>query len=262
MKEKILLALSDANLSSVISEQLTKVGYMTDSTSNGKEVINKMKSFIPDLLLIDIVLSNKNGYDILSEKSFDREVTKIPVIIVSNSGEPIHMNKIPSTPAIKDYIIKSHVEPAEVLEKIDKVFGRGPITETEAVHVASTGKGRKVLWAEDDKLLGNILSKKIQESGYTLLKAKNAEETFDFLAKEIPDIIVLDIMLPGASGIEILQEIKKNEHLKKIPVVMLSNLNTQSDIEKARSLGANKFLVKATVSLEEITKEIESMIKR
>lgn len=261
MKEKVLIAISDENLASVLLEQLNKAGYISDITSDGKEVIAKMKTFQPDLLLIDIVLSNKNGYDILSEKSFDREVTKIPVIIVSNSGEAIHMNKIPSTPVIKDYIIKSHVEPSEVLEKIEKLFGRGPIVDkifTEAIR-ASTGK--KVLWVEDDKLLSNILSKKIQSAGFTLLKAINGKEVFAILEKEIPDIIILDIMLPGMDGMEILQEVKKSEHLRKIPVIILSNLNKQSDIEKARTLGSNKFMVKATVSLEEITRAISELVR-
>lgn len=262
MKERILIALSDVNLVSILSEELKFTGYIVDYTSDGASVIDKLKEFNPDLLLLDVTLANKNGYDIMSEKSYDRLVTKIPIILVSNSGQPIHMNKIPSTPTIKGFIIKSHVEPKEVIEKVDAFFGRGPLIENINTEVTNISKGKKVLWAEDDKLLSKILTKKILASGYTLLKANNSTEVFDILKKEIPNIIILDILLPGLSGLDILKEIKKFEHLRKIPVIMLSNLDSQSDVEKAKTLGANKYMVKATVSLDEIIKEAENLLSR
>jgi len=77
----------------------------------------------------------------------------------------------------------------------------------------------------------------------------------------MPDIIVLDIMLPEMNGFDILQKIKMNEKHKKIPVIMLSNLSKQADIEKAKMLGANKFIVKAAVSLDEIIHEIATLTK-
>jgi DNA-binding response OmpR family regulator len=260
MKERILIALSDANLVDLISAQLNSAGYIVDYTTDGADVITKMKSFSPDLLLLDVTLANKNGYDVLSEKSFDRFVTKIPIIIVSNSGQPIHMSKIPSTPTIKGFIIKSHVEPREVLEKIDIYFGRGPLVNSIVNDLPKEDTGKKILWAEDDKLLSKILTKKILAAGYTLLKANNSTEVFEILKKDLPDIIILDILLPGTSGLDILREIKKFEHLRKIPVIMLSNLDAQTDIEKAQTLGANKYMVKATVSLDEIIKAAAGLI--
>ena len=105
------------------------------------------------------------------------------------------------------------------------------------------------------------MSKKIEASGFTLLKANNGEETFKFLETEVPDIIVLDILLPKMSGLDILQKIKTDDKFRNIPSIMLSNLNKQSDIDKAKVLGANKFMVKATVSLDEIISEINALIK-
>ena len=106
MKEKILIALSDLNLVSVLKGYLAEAGYVCESVTNGRDVLDRMRNSRPDLLLIDVTMPDKSGYEILAEKSFDRDITKIPVIIVSNSGEPIQMKQIPSTPVIKDYIIK------------------------------------------------------------------------------------------------------------------------------------------------------------
>ncbi|HEY9583592.1 MAG TPA: response regulator [Candidatus Paceibacterota bacterium] len=257
MKEKILIALGDMNLQNMIAEKLKQGGYVIETLQNGNEVMDRLKMFKPDLLLIDISLPNRSGYDILNEKSFDREVTKIPVIIVSNSGSPVQMKQIPSTPVIKDYVIKSHIEPDEIIEKVQKVFGKN----TEVAKDTMVKNNKKILWVEDDKLLSTILSKKIETSGYTLLKANGDEEAFKYLESEMPDIIVLDIMLPEMNGFDILQKIKMNEKHKKIPVIMLSNLSKQADIEKAKMLGANKFIVKAAVSLDEIIHEIATLTK-
>jgi len=263
MKEKILIAISDVVLTNILIQKLKQSKYRVYTALDGKDVLEKMKTLSPDLVLIDIVLSGKNGYDVLQEKSYDRIITKIPVIIVSNSGVPIQMRLIPSTPTIKDYIIKTHIEPNEVLEKIAKVFGDTyiPISDDGKSPIENTKKF-SILWVEDDRLLGSILSKKFVESGYKLLKANDADEAFAFLSKETPDIIILDIFLPKANGFDILQRIRNDRKFQKVPIMMLTNMSKQSDIEKAKILGADKFLVKAAVSPDEIVAEIDSLIKR
>ena len=255
MKEKILIALSDVNLAVLIAERVKKDDYVAIIVRDGKEAIDKMKSEVPDLALIDVVLPVMNGYDVLHEKSFDRMITKIPVILVSNAGTTLEMNRIPSTPVMKDYIIKSHIEPDEVAEKIAKALGKAP--------APADGKGkpagRKVLWVEDDKLLSAILSKKIEGSGHTLLKASNGEEALEILKTETPDVVVLDILLPGMTGFEILQKIRTDERFRKLPAMMLSNMSKPSDIETAKLLGVQRFIVKAAASLDEIIREIGNL---
>ena len=257
MKEKILLAISDVVLTNILVEKLKLSGYKIYTAQDGAEALEKMKTLSPDLVIIDVVLSGKNGYDVLQEKSYDRIITKIPVIIVSNSGVPIKMNLIPSSPTIKDYVIKTHIEPDEVLEKVEKVFGRTYIDPS--INAGNPISGKKVLWVEDDKLLSTILSKKFESTGYTLIRVDDGEKAFEYLTREMPDIIVLDIVLPKMNGLDVLQKIKMDEKFRNIPVIMLSNMSRQSDIEKANLLGAKKFMVKAAVSLDEIVAEVANL---
>ena len=263
MKEKILLAISDVVLMNILVEKLQQDGYKTYTAQDGKDALDKMKSLMPDLVLVDIVLSGKNGYDVLQEKSFDRFITKIPVIVISNSGVPIKMRLIPSTPMIKDYVIKTHIEPDDVLEKIAKIFSRKytPKVVGDQTTKISNRTGKKILWVEDDKLLSNILSKKFENTGYSLTRVDDGDKAFEYLSKEIPDIIILDIILPKMNGLDVLQKIKMDERLRKIPVIMLSNMSKQGDIEKAKRLGAQKFMVKAAVSLDEIVTEVANQIE-
>ncbi len=263
MKEKVLIALSDVSLATLISQKLSSEGYKPSVAKTGEEALEQMKNSSPDLVLIDLVLPGKNGYDVLSEKSFERTITKIPVIIISNTGAPIEMRRIPSTTSVKDYIIKAHVEVSDVMEKVAKVFGYqgGATVPRETRDDASAGNGKKILWAEDDKFLSSILLKKFESSGYTVMKADNGDQALEMIHNTTPDIVVLDILLPGLSGFDILQKIHMEEKFRTIPVIMLSNMSRPSDLEKAKMLGAQKFLVKAAVSLDQIVKEVASLIK-
>ena len=122
MKTKILIAISDTNLANTIMSISTKHGYISEFVKNGNDVIHELLRAQPDLLIIDLNLPEKSGYDVLNEKSFDRNVTKIPVIIVSNSGDPIQMKKIPSTPTIRDYMIAPHIDAEDLMKKVAKVL--------------------------------------------------------------------------------------------------------------------------------------------
>ncbi len=117
----------------------------------------------------------------------------------------------------------------------------------------------KILWVEDDSLLGKILSKEIINSGFDLTLAKNSGEALDAIKQNIPDVIMVDLLLPGGmDGFGILEQVQSDASLKDVPKVVLSNLSKPSDIEKAKSLGANKFLIKADTSLDQIITELRN----
>jgi DNA-binding response OmpR family regulator len=123
MKEKILLAISDVVLMNILVEKLQQDGYKTYTAQDGKDALDKMKSLMPDLVLVDIVLSGKNGYDVLQEKSFDRFITKIPVIVISNSGQPVELGKAEQLGA-RDWLIKVDFDLDELIDKIIKQIGK------------------------------------------------------------------------------------------------------------------------------------------
>ena len=115
----------------------------------------------------------------------------------------------------------------------------------------------RVLVVEDDKLLSSLVVRKLKSDKFDVLYAPNGEDALVLLEKELPQVILLDILLPGIDGFEVLKRVKANEKLKGIPVVILSNLGQESDIEQGKRLGAIAFLVKASLTLDEIAKEVK-----
>lgn len=123
-------------------------------------------------------------------------------------------------------------------------------------------KGKNIVWVEDDPFLTAIIARKIMAEGVILLTAKSYDEALLIMQYQIPDIIMLDILLSGIDGFEILEHIKKDERLKNVPVILLSNLGQATDVERGLALGAESFLIKASHTLDEIITEINRVIEK
>lgn len=120
---------------------------------------------------------------------------------------------------------------------------------------------KKILWVEDDVFLSGLIGQRFGGLGAILFSANNGQQALEIAKMEKPDIILLDILLPGIGGFEILKNLKDSSETKNIPVVILSNLSQKSDIEKGKELGAVSFLVKATVDLDEIVAEVKKILR-
>jgi DNA-binding response OmpR family regulator len=109
-----------------------------------------------------------------------------------------------------------------------------------------------VLVAEDDEFMLKVHKKKMDMEGFEVLLARNGQEALDMARAKKPDIILLDIIMPVKDGFEALKEFKADPELKKIKVVVLSNLGQEEDKMRAADMGAADYFVKANVSFQEI----------
>lgn len=123
-----------------------------------------------------------------------------------------------------------------------------------------TGK-KKVLMVEDDMLLSELLGGKLSER-FDLLQAQSGEAALDILRTTIPDLILLDIRLPGIDGFEFLRRIKADPKTAGIHVVILSNFGEEDDIKKGKDLGAEQYVVKVSLLPNEIVDLVERMCAR
>lgn len=117
--------------------------------------------------------------------------------------------------------------------------------------------GKKILFVEDDIFFADMISTKLSTMDCVLFNAGNGEQALAILEKERPDLIILDLLLPGKmDGFSILENIKNNSNFKDTPVVILSNLGRAEDIERGMKLGAFRYLTKALVSPSEIVENL------
>jgi len=120
---------------------------------------------------------------------------------------------------------------------------------------------KKVLVVDDDPLIIRMYERKLRNDGYDVRIAHSGEEVLTALHRDLPDIILLDIMMPVMNGVETLHVIKEDERTKHIPVIMLTNLGDRpEDMNKARELGALDYLVKAETDLKFLTDRIDKAL--
>lgn len=119
---------------------------------------------------------------------------------------------------------------------------------------------KKILIVEDDNFVAEVYSTKLLEMGHEVIIAQNGEEGLNALKENTPDMILLDIIMPVMGGIEMLEELKKNEEWKKIPVILLTNVGEKDSIQKVQSLGVKDYLIKSHFTPAEVIEKIDAVL--
>jgi len=120
---------------------------------------------------------------------------------------------------------------------------------------------KTILIVEDDKFLRELIARKLLKEGYNISEAIDGEEGIKKIKTEKPDLILLDLILPGVDGFEVLSRMKADEKLAEIPVIILSNLGQREEIERGLKLGANDYMIKAHFTPREIIDKIKTVLK-
>lgn len=251
MSARILIIEDDRLLGELLVKKLQSAGYEVELTLDGKEGLDRMPEFLPDLVLLDIVLPSMDGYQVLEAKVADSRIADIPVVIVSNSGQPVEISRAVKLGA-KDYIVKAQVDPNEVLDKV-----REHLLDSNA---SMSLAGKKILTIEDDKFLSEIMVLKLKKHDCIVEHSSTGEDGLEKLTSFKPDLVLLDLILPGISGFDVLTKMRATNESKDIPVIVLSNLSQKEDIDRARGLGAEQFIVKAMTTPTQIYSEIVAVM--
>ncbi len=119
----------------------------------------------------------------------------------------------------------------------------------------------KILIVEDDQTLRDMYSAKFLSEGFEVIQADNGVDGLDLAKTKKPAAILLDVMMPKLDGFATLKELKADKNMKKIPVVMLTNLGQDEDIKKGKELGAADYFVKANQTPSEIVDKVKVLIK-
>ncbi len=119
---------------------------------------------------------------------------------------------------------------------------------------------RKILIIEDDVFLQDLEVNRLKKDNYEIITASTGDQAMEKINEENIDLILLDLILPGVDGFDVLKKIKETEKLKKIPVIVFSNLSEEKDLKKAKEMGAIEFMVKSNFSLAELSEHINKIL--
>ncbi len=219
--------------------------------------ISVIKTEKPDLLIIESS-SHTSAENIISI-AFFKESHKPPMLFITDDK-----SLIPNTNP-NNYLEKEGLELVKVIEKIESIFDQEtapdnknllditehsqPLINTKVDHV-------KVLLVEDDPLLRNLLSIRFTKGNIPYQLCHNGNDVLNTILEYKPTIVILDIMLPGKNGLEVLEEIRQIPAVADISVIVFSNKDNDEDRKKAKDLGVDTFLIKAMTDLNDLIRII------
>lgn len=250
MPQNILLIEDDTFLSDMLKTKLEAAGYAVTVVADGKQGLDTMQSLRPALVLLDIMLPTMDGYAILQAKKTMPDIATIPVIVISNSGQPVEISRVVAL-GVRDYFVKAQIDPEDIVEKVKNQL---------AAPSSGALAGKRILMVEDDQFLRELLGMKLSAEQVEMYYATSGEQAIQLAEEKRPDVILLDLLLPEMDGFEILSRLKANSKTAPIPVIVLSNLGEQQDINRAKSLGAAEFFVKAMLTPDKIVQRIDGVL--
>ena len=121
--------------------------------------------------------------------------------------------------------------------------------------------GRRVLLVEDDRFLRRAAEASLRQRGFAVTVASDGEEALRQVGAAAPDLILLDLLMPKVTGIEVLRALRADEATKSIPVLILSNSSREQDVEELKELGVTDYLVKANPSLQELGDRVARLLE-
>lgn len=119
-----------------------------------------------------------------------------------------------------------------------------------------------ILVIEDEIFLSNIMRVRLEDEGYRVKLAHDGKEALQMLEESIPDLMLLDLIMPNMDGFDFLKAVKANDKFKNIPVIVTTNLNQAEDMAKVNAMGVTEYVVKSDVTMDELEDKVTKIVKK
>ena len=275
MNHTILLVEDDSADSTLIRRAFSKAGFEARMVRarDGDDAVayldgtgsyqNRKEHPLPELVLLDIKLPRRSGFEVLSWIRRDpRPLRRLPVVMLTSSRHSVDINRAYELGA-NAYTVKPGTS-AELLDLAQSIrqfwLGKNEFPVTESSHASSSSpadsqlssQNRTILLVEDERSDAMLIRRALTRAGFSgeIEHALDGNLALAWLRRHeeedlLPSLVLLDLKLPGMSGLELLDEIRKQPRLRQIPVVVLTSSNDSDSINRAYEHGANSYLVKS-----------------
>lgn len=251
----------DVQLINSLERMLLFAGANVQAATTGIKGISYTLNLRPDIVIFDDSITDMNPEKVIEALQADELTKNISVIVISDRAEAEPYKKLFGT-GIQDYIRRSEFDIMQVVLRIEAVLRKcttgdeKPVFDfTESVkNVTTTDDSRelRLLVVEDDPLLRNLLMIRLQKSQINHRFCNSGTDAIDIVFEYKPTVVILDLMLPGKGGLDVLAEMRALPEIAKIPVIIFSNKDDDTERAQAAALGVKDFLVKATTDLSDL----------
>jgi CheY-like chemotaxis protein/nitrogen-specific signal transduction histidine kinase len=241
-KGKILIIDDDINFLDLIDRRLSKEGYLIFTANNGKSGLNKANKLVPDIIILDIVMPDMDGWTVYKKLKTTPLLSQIPVIIVT-IGDYEKM--------AKDFGVVDFLTKPIKWKTLNVILSKYKII----------GKSKHILVIDDDSATRIILRKMLVKDGWRVDEAENGKVALDRIKKEKPELILLDLLMPVMDGFKFLKVIKGKDSLIDIPIIVITSKDLTADDYSYLTANVDRVIQKGDYTRKEIINRIDVAVK-
>ncbi len=227
----------------MLSRRLEQEGYHVAAARGGNEALEILAQERFDLMLLDIMMPDMNGFAVLEQVKTDVGHRVMPVIMITADND-IESVKLCVRLGAVDYIVKP-VNMAVLKSRMWRHIAKASLLRKDHNPGARHGsEGARILVVDDLELSRDLLARQLSKAGYMVKTAATADAALRVLGMEMIHLILLDLMMPGVDGFQLLEQVKKNSRFEHLPVIILSSEDSSESMTRGLSLGADDYVVK------------------
>ena len=243
---KILVIEDDRDAALLIQANLASAGYETILCDCSQDFVKTVAELKPDVITLDLLMKPSSGWEVLLKLKRDPQTTNIPIIVISIVDQPA----IGTTFGADEYLVKP-VDKASLLAAVRRCLG---LKQGTASH-------RPILVVEDDTSTREIIAELLTAQGYSVTTAEDGEQARALMAVAVPELVILDLMLPKVSGFELLAEWRSKARTADLPVFVLTNKDLTGEEEQYLRKHAESLFLKQQSWREELSQQLQRVLK-
>jgi CheY-like chemotaxis protein len=266
---KILYVEDDPFISEIYMRKFQASGFEVKNAVTGKEVLRELKSDLYDLMLLDLVIPEMSGIEVLRElkENSDYKGLTTKVVVFSNLSSEEDRKQCLDYGA-DGFISKTELSPTGVVEEVNRYLhqfeeqGKNASFRQEGkegIAESRPNKGKKILFIEDEQVFIDMFCRRLKDEGYILVSKQNGAEGLEAATNEEFDLIISDIMMPGLQGHEMIEKLQESEHGRHIPIFLLSASIEEDQFDELVKDGiVHKVFMKTKMTPSKLTQEVNA----
>lgn len=262
---KIMLVEDDPMIAEIYQKKFEDAGLEIVNAATGKEVLKLASEQSFDLILLDMVLPEMSGIDVLKElKQSGKYTADLKVIILSNLDKAEHEKEVKEAGA-DGYIGKTQFSPSDLAVEIKRLVNefaelKKNKDKANGNSTDNASEKKRILFIEDEEIFLEMFGKKLEDEGYEVEYAKNGAWGSRMAGEKQYDLIITDMVMPAMGGDEIIRRIKLDDKTKDTPIIVLSASLIEEDIQPVREMGIEDFYEKTRLVPSDLARRVKEIL--
>ncbi len=262
---KIMLVEDDLMIAEIYKRKFESVGFEVVNAVTGKEVLKFASESTFDLILLDMVLPEMSGMDVLKQlrQSGDYDAN-LKIVVLSNLNKTEYEKEARDNGA-NGFIGKTQYSPSELVVEIQRLLNEYGEQKKNKERLSGNKKEvnankKRILFIEDEEIFLEMFGKKLEDEGYEVEYAKNGVWGIKLAAENEYDLFITDMTMPAAGGEEIIRRLKMDDRTKDTPIIVLSASLIEEDVAAVREMGISDFYEKTKVVPSDLARKVKELL--